>query len=120
MRLIDGNALQIEMMDRGVDHIQTDDLVEINQIIDDAPTIDAVVIPGSVTNGDMINALFPNIETEFINQKLIYPNGLYKSELKEKPYNAKEDNLVFVLRSLADWWNSPYKAESNVNNTQCI
>lgn len=39
MRLIDGNALQIEMMDRGVDHIQTDDLAEINQIIDDAPTV---------------------------------------------------------------------------------
>ena len=71
-----------------------------------------VEIAGNLTNGDVIKVMFPNMETEFINQKLIYPNGLYKSELKVKPYNADEDNLVFVLRSLADWWNAPYKAES--------
>lgn len=67
------------------------------------------VLPDNATNGDMVKAMFPNMETEFIDQRLIYPNGLYKSELREKPYNAGEDNLVFVLRSLADWWNAPYK-----------
>lgn len=39
-------------------------------------------------------------------------NGdIYHKGYRMKPYayNAGEDNLVFVLRSLADWWNAPYK-----------
>lgn len=103
MRLIDGNALQIEMMDRGVDHIQTDDLAEINQIIDDAPTIDAVVIPGSVTNGDMIKALFPYIEPKF------YTNlsGMYTVDIKlnDKVYGDVYNTPTFSV----DWWNAPYE-----------
>lgn len=70
-----------------------------------------IEIPKGATNEDMIKAMFPNIETEYLDQHLIYPNGLYKSELKVKPYNVDEDNLVFVLRSLADWWNAPYESE---------
>ena len=37
--LIDADALIINMMDRGVDGVQTDDFYEITQIIDEAPTI---------------------------------------------------------------------------------
>ena len=40
MRLIDADKLMIDMMDRGVDHIQTNDLMEINQIIDEQPTVE--------------------------------------------------------------------------------
>lgn len=79
--------------------------------IDGIPTVKAIPIPEGATNGDVIKTLFPNMETEYIDQKLIYPSGLYKSELKVKPYNVDEDNLVFVLRSLADWWNAPYESE---------
>lgn len=43
-RLIDANALIVSVLDHGVDHVQTDDLKEINQIIKDAPTIDAVSV----------------------------------------------------------------------------
>lgn len=44
MRLIDADALIVAMLDHGVDHVQTDDLEEINQIINDAPTVDAVPV----------------------------------------------------------------------------
>lgn len=44
MRPIDGDALVVAMLDHGVDHVQTDDLDEINQSINDAPTIDAVPV----------------------------------------------------------------------------
>ena len=70
-----------------------------------------MIIENQATNEGVIKSLFPNMEIEFIDQKLIYPNGLYKAELKVKPYNANEDNLVFVLRGSADWWDSPYKRE---------
>ena len=39
MRLIDADALYIEIMDRGIDGLQLDDLSEIQQVIADAPTI---------------------------------------------------------------------------------
>jgi hypothetical protein len=38
-RLIDADALIIDLMDRGVDGVQTDDLYEIQQAVMDAPTI---------------------------------------------------------------------------------
>ena len=44
MRPIDGDALVVAMLDHGVDHVQMDDLDEINQIINDAPTVDAVPV----------------------------------------------------------------------------
>jgi len=44
MRLIDADALIVAVLDHGVDHVQTDDLDEINQIINDAPTVDAVPV----------------------------------------------------------------------------
>ena len=96
MRLIDGNALQIEMMDRGVDHIQTDDLAEINQIIDAAPTIDAVILPKGATNGDMIKTMFSNVE---IKEK----NNVYEV------YFGVGTAIQFFNHQ---WWNAPYKAES--------
>jgi len=38
-RLIDADMLIIDILDRGVDGVQTDDLTEIQQIIADAPTV---------------------------------------------------------------------------------
>ena len=38
-RLIDADALIINLMDRGIEGLQTEDLHEIQQAIEDAPTI---------------------------------------------------------------------------------
>lgn len=38
-RLIDADALHIDLMDRGIADIQTNDWYEIRQAVDDAPTI---------------------------------------------------------------------------------
>ena len=38
-RLIDADALIIDLMDRGIDGVQTDDWHEIQQAVADAPTI---------------------------------------------------------------------------------
>ncbi len=42
MRLIDADALIINLMDRGIEGLQTDDFYEIQQAVDDAPTVDLV------------------------------------------------------------------------------
>ena len=39
-RLIDADALIADLMDRGVDQMQTDDFTEIVQAVQDAPTIE--------------------------------------------------------------------------------
>ena len=38
-RLIDADALIVDLMDRGVEGLQTDDWHEIQQAVEDAPTI---------------------------------------------------------------------------------
>lgn len=40
MRPIDATALIIDLMDRGIEGLQTDDFHEIQQAVDDAPTLD--------------------------------------------------------------------------------
>ena len=44
MRIIDEDKLLLDIINRGVDHIQTDDYAEICQIIAEQPTIPAVPI----------------------------------------------------------------------------
>lgn len=44
MRMIDADALIIDLMDRGIDHLQTEDWHEIQQTVADAPTVDAVPV----------------------------------------------------------------------------
>lgn len=43
-RLIDGDAIIIDLLDRGIEGVQTDDLAEFQQIVADAPTVDAVPV----------------------------------------------------------------------------
>lgn len=44
MRLIDGDAIIIDLLDRGIEGVQTDDYAEFQQIVEDAPTVDAVPV----------------------------------------------------------------------------
>lgn len=44
MRLIDGDAIIIDLLDRGIEGVQTDDYAEFRQIVEDAPTVDAVPV----------------------------------------------------------------------------
>ena len=44
MRMIDADALIIALLDRGIEGVQTDDYAEFQQIVEDAPTVDAVPV----------------------------------------------------------------------------
>lgn len=54
-----------------------------------------VEIEGKITNGDMIKAIFPNIDTEKI-EDIIDVYGMSKCRVT---YDT-------------DWWNAPYETES--------
>lgn len=54
-----------------------------------------VEIAGKITNGDMIKAIFPNIDTEQI-EDIIDVYGMSKCRVT---YDT-------------DWWNAPYKTEN--------
>lgn len=67
-------------------------------------------IPNNATNGDMIKAMFPNakyqhiIKLSGVNYMMIYGiNGLYDNQ-----GNWCDREVSFN----DDWWNSPYKTES--------
>lgn len=59
------------------------------------PTVNAIVIPDNVTNGDMIKAVFPNA--------MVYNAGIAMD------VEFLEDEEHWFNK---DWWNAPYKAES--------
>lgn len=65
-------------------------------LVHEADTVNAIVIPEGATNGDVIKAMFPNIEIEEIDDELIVA---YKLDVKGTPFYRV-------------WWNAPYKAES--------
>lgn len=43
-RLIDADAIIIDLLDRGIEGVQTDDYTEFQHIFEDAPTVDAVAV----------------------------------------------------------------------------
>ena len=67
--------------------------------INNLPTIEAIPIPKGVTNGDMIKALFPNIQ--------------FVSICSSRIYDFTTDNKIDC--DLA-WWNSPYKENEDATN----
>ena len=85
-RLIDEDKLLLDIIDRGVDHIQTDDYAEICQIIAEQPTLEP--------QGEWI-AVFDKIRAE-IEQE-------YKDE-SEHPYGQGLRRTIEII--------DKYKAES--------
>ena len=76
--------------------IKVDDCVE--NIGDyDIPIHNAIIVPENATNGDMINALFPNA-------KNIRVDGGY-------PLNYIIEGEWH--RNLKEWWDAPYKERSD-------
>lgn len=67
------------------------------------PTVNAIPIPEGATNGDMIKAMFPNIEVK--------PHMAYglKNGIKIRVYI--DEFSVFDLWFPTRWWNAPYKKE---------
>lgn len=73
-------------------------------VLDSQPTINAIPIPEGATNGDMIKAMFPNIEVK--------PHMAYglKNGIKVRVYI--DEFSVFDLWFPTRWWNTPYKKGS--------
>lgn len=84
-RLIDANEL-----------IKTYGEYEIKVYVDKSPTV--LTIPENPTNGDMIKALFPNIE--------IYDSEKMESVYTGIPFGKYIGANVDCMR---EWWNAPYK-----------
>jgi hypothetical protein len=65
--------------------------------------LDVIPIPAGATNGDVIKAMFPNIEVK--------PHMAYglKNGIKVRVYI--DEFSVFDLWFPTRWWNTPYKKE---------
>lgn len=62
-------------------------------------TVDAIIIPEGATNGDMIRALFPNVE--------ITDKGFHNIAVTFGDYR----NQMYPNRYDEEWWNAPYYKE---------
>ena len=93
MRLIDADELekQAEEARTGArDYYEDCGMEIIINLVEDAPTVNAVIIPEGATNGDVIKAIFPN--------EVGYGEGATCIYYRK---------MCFDL----DWWNSPYRKE---------
>lgn len=61
-----------------------------------------ITISENMTNGDMIKAVFPNCEVKF---------NEYKDMQCLNSYSVIFDDF-YEVEFLNEWWNSPYRAES--------
>ena len=72
-----------------------EEIESMDGIIENAPTINAIPIPKDATNGDMIKAIFPNIEVK-------ERNNVYEV------YFGVGTAIQFFNHQ---WWNAPYEQE---------
>ena len=92
-RYIDADKLTVKLNEAQIEFDKNYyGLGEAKQIVDNAPTVDAIEILNGATNGDMIKTIFPNIEIEGIGGEI-------------KCIAVKNGTSYFAL----DWWNAPYK-----------
>ena len=98
-RLIDADELIKNWYDEYIKFMTREEIESMNGIIENAPTINAIPIPKDATNGDMIKAMFPKADIEYWAEysaySVIFP---FDNDVKYFSY---------------DWWNAPYKAESD-------
>lgn len=64
---------------------------------------DMIQIPQNATNGDVIKAMFPQIEVEHNN------SGIHDLM---NVYNLDSNKVQFPTPLFTDWWDAPYKSES--------
>ena len=71
-------------------------MFSVNQIVGSEPTANVIKIPEGATNGDMIKAMFPDMQIDNVCNGILYG---YKTNDREMP----------MLGMNLDWWRAPYK-----------
>jgi hypothetical protein len=90
MRIIDADKYQKELLS------VYDDVSMEFEVLDRQPLVSAIPIRDKMTNGDMIKAMFPNVECG-------------KDELGNVFIISSSQLGYIVLRE--SWWNAPYKRD---------
>ena len=94
MRLIDADKLLDMFDDSSLDMAIKEDV----ETFLDSTSVTVIEIPPNATNGDMIKAMFPNIQ---LADHFDYGNAVIDY------YEIK--NTYTEFRVASDWWNAPYK-----------
>jgi hypothetical protein len=90
MRMIDADKYQKDLLSA------YDDVSMEFEVLDRQPLVSAIPIPNEATNGDVIKAMFPNIECG-------------KDELGNVFIISSAQLGYIALRE--SWWNAPYKRD---------
>ena len=104
MRAIDADRLTREEILHLWYHLPNGELACPKVDIDNAPTINAIVIPENATNGDVIKAMFPNAKISLIRSQTEKTKVAVEWGFEPLPSYY---NLFYE-----EWWNAPYKEVS--------
>lgn len=66
-------------------------------------------LPDNPTNGEMIQALFPNAEFDNV---MPFTDGRWETMNLDTENRIRAIYKPTQLRTYVEWWNAPYKAES--------
>lgn len=75
--------------------------------INDIPIVNAIIIPDNATNGEVLKAVFPNAEIDFIRKM----SGINHYRVRGIDELHDEDGQIFPITHIfyEDWWNAKYK-----------
>ena len=90
MRLIDADELIKNWYDEYIKFMTKEEIESMDGIIENAPTINAIPIPKDATNGDMLKAVFPNVNFDY---RIWWDNLYFKdTDWFYEPYEQEEQN----------------------------
>lgn len=87
MRIIDADKYQKDLLSA------YDDLSMELEVLDRQPLVSAIPISNKMTNGDMIKAMFPNVE--------------YRKDILGNVFIISSAQLGYIAFR-ESWWNAPY------------
>lgn len=90
MRIIDADRYQKDLLSA------YDDLSMELEVLDRQPLVSAIPISDKMTNGDMIKAMFPNVE--------------YREDILGNVFIISSAQLGHIVFR-ESWWNAPYTLE---------
>lgn len=69
----------------------------------------AIIISDNATNGDVIKVMFPNAKFD---NAMPFTDGRWETISLDTENRTRAIYKPTQLRTYADWWNAPYKVES--------
>lgn len=114
MKIVDGDNVKSVMnsfiLTHTNDNTAMHTMAVAKGIIDLEEELDVIAIPKGASRGDIIRAMFPDIEVS--KGSRIYPPARYDNDRPIDGTISSDGEIKCSIQADSDWWNSPYKIKN--------